>query len=107
MADILPVVFFPNMSADAIGLTIPYTDLPGLTQAEADVASGDAREMARVFMETFASAINNLAPENRPIKMTVTKANPLGIGPDEIRQSYTFQFDLTFSQSTVGLVGES
>lgn len=106
MADILPSALFPTMTSDATAITIPYADLAGLTQTEADVTTGDGREIARILVESIVTAITNLSTENKPTKMTVTKANPLGISTDVVRQSYTLAFDVSLSQATVGLVGE-
>lgn len=106
MADITPLALFPTMTSDATGINIPYADLAGLTQTEADISTGDGREIARILVETIATAINNLSAENRPTKMTATKANPVGVGTDTLRQSYTLTFDIAISQATAGLVGE-
>ncbi len=36
MAAITPNTLFPNMTSDGTNITIPITDLPGLTAAEVD-----------------------------------------------------------------------
>lgn len=107
MADITPSAVFPNMTADATGITIPYTDLAGLTQVEANPATGDGREVLRVILNSAVSAINALAPEALPSRMTVTKGNPTGIGADQIRQAYSLTFDVSFDASGVAMVSEA
>lgn len=107
MADITPSAVFPNMTADVSGITIPYTDLAGLTQAEADPATGDGRELLRVIVNSAVSAIQALASDAKPSKLSVAKPNPTGIGADQIRQSYTLSFDVSFDSSGVAMVSEA
>lgn len=107
MANIAPNVVFPNMTVDATGITIPYTDLSGLTQVEADPATGDGRELLRVIVNSAVTAVNNLAVADRPARLSVAKPNPTGIGADQIRQSYTLSFDVSFDSSGVAMVSEA
>lgn len=107
MADITPSTLFPNMTADVTGISIPYTDLSGLTQAEADPATGDGREVLRILVNQAHVTLTALAPENRPTKINFTKPNPQGIGVDQIRQSYTFSFDVNYDASGVAMVSEA
>lgn len=107
MANITPDVLFPNMTSDASGITIPYTDLAGLTQVEADPATGDGREVARLLADTIATKYLALATADRPAEMIVAKANPSGQGIDTIRQSYTLSFDVVLSQDGVTMSPEA
>lgn len=106
MASITPSQLFPGMSADATTITIPLADLAGLTQAEADPATGDGREVSRILLETMVSKVSALAVANRPTKMTVSKSNPQGIGIDQIRQAYSLSFDVGVNSSGATLVPE-
>lgn len=107
MAAITPSQLFAGMTGDATTITIPLADLVGLTQAEADPATGDGREVARILIETIVSKVNALATANKPTKFTVSKANPQGIGVDQIRQAYTASFDVSVSSSGASLVAEA
>ncbi|WP_342597673.1 hypothetical protein VKI21_06835 [Cyanobacterium aponinum UTEX 3222] len=107
MANILPSVLFPNMTSDGTSITIPLTDLPALTSAEADPATGDGREVARAIVEQVVSQVSALDANNAPTEMIVTKANPIGQGEDTVRQSYTLAFDISYDASGVSMVAEA
>lgn len=106
MANILPTAIFPNMTSDVTGITIPYTDLAGLTQAEADVGTGDGREVARSLEESIFAAISALGAGVAPEEMTVSKNTTPTTGTNAIRDSYTFTFDVIVDPSTVTLDAE-
>lgn len=107
MAAITPAQLFPGITGDATTITIPLADLAGLTQAEADPATGDGRELARILVDAIVSKINALSTANKPTKFTVSKANPQGIGVDQIRQAYTLAFDVAVQSSGASLVAEA
>ena len=107
MADILPSVLFPNMTADVTGITIPYTDIPALSQAEADPATGDGREVARGLIEAIATSVLALDTANAPTQFLVTKANPVGQGINTIRQSYTMSFDQVIDPTNASMDSEA
>lgn len=107
MANITPAQIFPAMTSDATSITIPLANLVGLTQAEADPATGDGREVARIIVDTITSKILALATADKPTKFSVTKANPQGIGVDQIRQAYTMAFDVAVQSSGASLVAEA
>lgn len=48
MANIRPTNVFSGYTADANGLTIPFSAIPGLTSAEAHPTTGDAREVIQI-----------------------------------------------------------
>ncbi|BAQ67071.1 hypothetical protein [Geminocystis sp. NIES-3709] len=107
MANITPAQLFPGLTIDGTDVVIPLEDLAGLTSVEADPATGDGRELARVLLDTIASKVLALSTANRPTKMTVTKANPQGIGIDSVRQAYTMSFDVSIDATGAALVAEA
>jgi hypothetical protein len=106
MADITPDQLFPGLTATATDITIPLTALSGLTPAEADPATGDGREVARIITESMVTGFLGLTAQDRPLKMNVLKPNPQGIGLDQIRQAYTLSFDIAVDNSGSVLVPE-
>lgn len=106
MADILPTALFTGWTEDGTDITLPLADLPGLTAAEADAASGDGREIVRIFLNTVFTKIQALPSADRPSKMTITRGNPTGVSASEIRQSYTVTFDLAISPVNVEMSDE-
>lgn len=107
MANILPTIIFPNMTSDGTDLTIPIADLVGLTAAEADPATGDGRELARIIIHNIFSKINALADAAKPVEMIVTKANPIAQSSSVVRESYTISFDVNLDSTGLNLVAES
>lgn len=107
MANITPAQLFPGLTVDGTDVVIPLADLAGLTAVEADPATGDGREVARVLVNSIVAKIQALATADRPTKMTVTKANPQGIGVDQIRQAYSLSFDVSVDASGAALVAEA
>lgn len=106
MATISPSQLFPGYDSDGTSITIPLTALPGLSVSEADANTGDGREICRVMCETIHSKISSLATSERPSKMTTTKSNPAGVSATQIRQSYSFSFDVEFNPSTLSMANE-
>lgn len=106
MANITPAQLFAGFTADATSITIPLADLEGLTQVEADPATGDGREVSRIIVETIVSKLLSLPTADRPTRFSVSKANPQGIGLDQIRQSYTMAFDVAVQPTGATLVTE-
>jgi hypothetical protein len=100
MALVSPIQLFPGYVSDGTVITIPLADLPGLTAAEANAATGNAMEVLRIIVERFQMALVTLAPTARPTRATLEKAAPTiafgtGIAPGTLRQVYTMSFDLT------------
>lgn len=100
MAAVIPTQLFPGYTFANNSITIPIADLPGLTAAEADPATGNAMEVLRTIIERAQVQLAALTPETRPTRSTLTKAQPsialgVGIAPGTLRQSYTATFDLT------------
>lgn len=95
-----PDAFFDAAYSNNAGvLGFPFGDFNGLAASEADALTGDARRVIRAFVEMFATSIQNQVD---PVEnVTVTKANPVGIGDNRIRQTYTFSFDMEYSDAEV------
>jgi hypothetical protein len=106
MANITPDAIFPNMTTDGTSITIPLTDLVGLTLAEAEPATGDGRELARIIFDTITSKIEALPVANRPTRMSVAKSNIVGISATQYRQTYSSSFDVNTSFTANSLVPE-
>ena len=107
MANITPAQLFPGISVSGTDLIIPLADIAGLTAVEADPATGDGRELARTITDTIVKKVQALAVADRPTKMAVTKANPQGIGVDQVRQAYTLSYDVSIEASGAALVAEA
>ena len=107
MAAITPATLFPNMTSDGTNITIPITDLPGLTAAEVDPDTGNGAELLRILCETAHSKINMLDTANQPTQMRWSKPAPQGIGGNISRQDYTFGFNYTVDATAVNIAPES
>lgn len=94
------------MSASGTTLIIPYTDLPGLTQAKAKESSGDGREVVKAFIEKVLNVFADLPSDSRPLGFTISKNNPVGSGTDQVTQSYSLSFTYTYDASEVALLPE-
>jgi hypothetical protein len=73
MASILPTDVFPGYeyvaaagTVTANSIVIPLSDLPELTTAEADEATGDGSQLIRALDIAIANAFSNLPLEERP-----------------------------------------
>jgi len=100
MPAISPQQIFPGFASDGTLITIPLTDLVGLTAAEANPTTGNAMEVLRVIIDRAQAALNALAPAARPSRATIDKAAPTiafgtGVPVGTLRQTYTATFDLT------------
>lgn len=113
MADILPTDLYPGYqllaaaaSTPSQGLFIPLSDLASLTAAEANAATGDGRAVFYALVQDGYAGIQTLDTAARPTKLTITKANPTGVGVDLVRQNYTIGIDLTIDPNGTGLAPE-
>ena len=102
-----PIDLFPNMTSDGTNITIPLSDLQGLTASEANPTTGDGRELARILVNTIVSKYLALPQAERPTRFVATKANPQGIGVEQIRQNYTLGFDVFLDSAGVAMVAEA
>lgn len=110
---VLPQQLFPNAENKATGetvtaesLVLPLSDLPAVSAAEAEVATGNGSEVLRGILEQSYSQISALAPEAKPTKMTIAKSNPQGIGTNTMRTTFTVAFDLTIDPTLLAPVSE-
>ena len=115
MADITPTQIFAGYELVAAGsavtnesIVIPLTSLAGLTNTEADSSTGDGREVLRILLESAFNRLNSLDAASRPNKVIFSKAQnlPAAVGVNEIRQTYTYAFDVSFNPGDVSLVAE-
>ena len=109
MANVTPNQIFPGITSDANGITILYTDLGALSQAEADPATGNASELLRAICESSSTALAALPNESRPTRFTFTKNNLQTVAglPDTVRQPFSASFDFSYDPATVTSVSES
>ena len=106
MALTIPFTFFPGITADTNGITIPYASLPGLAEREADPQGGDGRAVALAMVERIFMTLDALDNDNRPLGMVVSKSNPVGSGVNQVNQSYTVTFTFTYETDSVALLPE-
>ena len=76
------------------GVFIPLASLTDLTPVEAATTTGDGRKVVFSLLKEIQDQIGALPEGTRPLKMTVTKAIPIGINTTTIRQGVTLNFDL-------------
>ena len=106
MAYTTPSVFFPQMTSDNNGITIPYANLPGLTAENANAVAGDGREIIRALIEAIFNVFNNLPADSRPTGLNISKSNPVGSGLDQINQNYSISITYTYDTAEVILIPE-
>lgn len=95
---------FPNAvyTAGTTSVDIPLTDLPNLTAAKADAATGDIRAiMAEILRKVQAAYV---VADPAPDSMTVTVSTPIGQATDQIQQSVTMSFDRTFDPTDLSFL---
>lgn len=97
MAAIVPTQLLPNYSSDGTNITIPIADLAGLVAAEADPATGDGRKVAFELVKTMHENLQALDEAAKPAQFLTSESTPTGQGPNEVRKSYTFTFDVNIS----------
>lgn len=104
MANILPTVIFPGYEQVAAGgtvtaesIVIPIADLPSLTAAEANAATGDGRKVAYGLSQAIFDKVTALDPAARPNAMSVARGTPTGVNASTVQQSFTqtYQLDVT------------
>jgi len=95
-----PSQIFPNYTSDGTSITIPLTDLEGLTAAEADATTGNAMEVVRAIVEKTHMQLTSFATTARPTRASIIKDAPAiavgaGIAPGTLSQGYRLNFNLT------------
>jgi hypothetical protein len=97
----LPASTFPSWTSNGTNITVPIASLNSLTAAEADVTTGDAREIVYSFLETVHQAYVNAAAPDKPAKMVITRASTVNETTGAITRTYTVRFTLDPSPVTV------
>jgi len=94
--DPAPSGWFPGLTNSATELTIPFTALNQLTQAESDPTTGDVREIIYNFCEAFNDNWVATAEADRPEKTTIsTSTSVQTVGGSEIlTKIYTIRVEL-------------
>jgi hypothetical protein len=106
MAAIQPTDIFSGYTADGTALTIPYTAIPGLTAAEAHATTGDAREVLRLILEKYFTAIQALPTAERPAYMSISRGSLVGLDSVTVRRSYQLSFDESVVANATALRAE-
>ena len=83
-----------NEPAPSQGIFIPLASLADLTPGEAATATGDGRKVMFGLLKEVQDQITALPDGTKPLKMTITKAIPIGVNNTTIRQGITLSFDL-------------
>ncbi len=112
MAAVTPDQLFPGIQSVSAGgsvaadsLVIPFTALPGLLAAEADPATGDGREVARILTEAIASKYVALA--EKPAHMAVTLPNLTTLSATRVRKGVNFAFDIDVPSTDLQMPDEA
>ena len=94
--DPAPTGWFPGLTNSATALTIPFTALNQLTQADSDPSTGDVREIVYNFCEAFTDKWADTTDADRPEKTTIsTSTSVQTVGGSEIlTKIYTIRVEL-------------
>lgn len=92
-------LFGTGYASDGVTISLQRDQLSKLDPAEADAGSGDGRRIFRGIVEAAHNNYSNL-PGSVPY-LTINKANPVGIGPNRIRVTYTISFEQDIIDSEV------
>jgi len=106
MPSISPTNIFSGYTATATDITIPLAALPGLTTAEAHATTGDGRELLRIILEKYFSAIEGMQAANRPVSMLINRGNLVGLSANMIRRSYSISFDESVGATATSIKAE-
>lgn len=107
MANIIPTDIYAGYKllaaadpAPSQGIFIPLASLPTLNTEEANAETGDGRAIIHSLVEQAYTSIQALATTARPNRLSVTKANPNGVGIGLVNQSYGITVTLGLDNST-------
>jgi len=94
--DPAPSGWFPGLTNSATELTIPFTALNQLTQADSDPSTGDIREIVFGFCEAFSDQWVATAEADRPDKTTINRSTSVqSVGGTEVlTKIYTIRVEL-------------
>lgn len=112
MAAVTPSDFFTGLELLSAGgaatvesIAIPLAALTGLTSAEADPATGDGREVARILAQTIADKFGALGA-SAPAFMAVTQPNLSAISPSRVRKQIILSFDVDIPVTSLQMPDE-
>lgn len=66
-----PTAIFPGYSSDGTNISIPISNLVGLSAAEAHATTGDFREVVLAVVRTAKAYLQGLASDSAPKAMSV------------------------------------
>ena len=94
--DPAPSTWFSGLTNSISAVTIPYTALNGLAQADADPTTGDVREIVFGFCEAFSDRWASTATADRPDKATITTSTSVSSvsGQEVLTKIYTIRVEL-------------
>lgn len=94
--DPAPSTWFSGLTNSVSAITIPYTALNGLSQADADPSTGDVREVVFGFCEAFSDQWASTATADRPDKATITTSTSVSTsgGQEVLTKIYTIRVEL-------------
>jgi hypothetical protein len=88
-----PTDWIANWSEDGTDISVPLTDFPELTAAEADGATGDIRKIMFAVAHKFYDAWNDTAVADRPNRMTLSKSISTNVTTGIATNTFTFRFE--------------
>lgn len=94
-----PTVILPSYEFTGTKLSIDLSDLTGLTAAEANATTGDARKVAFEIVKALHKGITEASPVIGQV--TATVQNPSALSATKVRQNYSLAFDLDISSSDI------
>ena len=72
----------------------------------ANATTGDARELLRILLEKYFSSIEGMLAANRPVYMTFSRGNVVGLSPNAISRSYSVTFRESVTPTSTSLTAE-
>jgi hypothetical protein len=91
-----PTATLPGYTSDGTNITIPIASLLGLTAAEANATTGDAREVALAFIRTYKAKQQSLAVADKPATMSVRVVNQSYVSAGNLANSVMVTYELQF-----------
>jgi hypothetical protein len=98
-----PSGWFPGLTASSTALTIPYSSLNNLTQANADPSTGDVRAIIYSICEAFSDKWSTTDSEDRPSQTTIVTSQSISSsqGEDFVTKNYTIRVSLDIDSVSV------
>lgn len=112
MASIVPGDLFTGYelvaasgTVTAKSICIPVASLTGLTDAEADEATGDGREVLRTILTAAKAAYDALPSQDKPTKMQISSGVAV-TGTNSRRLDITASFNVSVPESAYNIDAE-